>query len=1060
MAGRLYKDSRSVLAFARAAGQEVVTVLLLACDGRVEEVADVVAGAGGTVLRRYDPIGYLRAAVPLDSVESVVDSPAVHTASVMHTEDGAVRQPQMPDPGAESPLAEDRGQRLPRLVDPIASPYSALPDLAAQSWRDQHPTWDGRGVTVGIIDGFIDQLLPEFQTATTIDGAPVRKILDNVNPMDPAIDRGPEWITDWRRVTAVDGAFTVDGRRFNAPRDAEYELGHLDERLLYFGRKDLRRDGNPEGSSPLFAVLWDRAAGRVWVDTDQDDDFTDERELADYAERGDIGTFGDPHSATPIRESTMFSVKIRADRDAVAINIGGGAHGTGIAGATFGSRGEHGRYDGIAPGTQIVMMCPCPADARGTPATYLEALIAAMSDPRIDLVVYEWSYYTTVGYLPKDGGSIAAVVAQRLVEVYGKPLFVPASNRGWLNQINEEAAARGVIAVGGYQSQECYRINDGLLVSDSDNLHWASSHGPAGDGGMTPLLLAPSDLLSSQLGYETDRRGPHRLPTGYMIVGGTSTATPAAAAATALLISAAKQLGVPYDTDRLRRALCGSARYLDEVPAHTQGHGLIQVEAAWRLLTELAAVDPERAAGMRLDVEAAVRTAVSANLTTPHRGRGLFEREGWRAGDRRTSVIAVTRTAGPPEPLPVELSWLGNDGTFSCAKTATLPRGEQVEIAVEVAPPAPGVHSAVLVVKDPRDPLAEQRVLATVVVPDVSDLGAVPSVHAEVGYRMAWPGARYIEVPEGAAAIRFEGSDLAVSLPHGGSPLTGEVPEDRTDHGKCDKTWSRPVPGVWEACFIARPAWSERHRLVEEKTRKGNLLVELYGVQLSLAEPPTAPMAGRSQDIVLNLHNRFAGFTGVVRSRPLGTACTGRYQISGRRTRAHHIEVAPGSDLLLVDVRTDTEDADLDVYLYDCTAASPRLVKRQTGDPAGGPLFTENPAPGRWVAVVDAPDVSYEYLELSTNPVHGWLGVAEAAAERPAGARWSTTAHLWFGATAHQVHRQQAALLWVDSDDVQAQSSATKKKASAERVPLGWAALLFSDSGPRWIAGDRHRRCS
>lgn len=1085
MTGRLYKDSRSDLALAHAAEDELVTLLLAAVDGRSDEAADLVVGAGGSVLRRHDPIGYLRAVAPLDTIGAVVDHPSVQTASVVHAEGTTPPKPPMPDvgipiaPQKASPANDGTSRRMPRLTDPIASPYSPLPDLAAQDWRVKHPTWDGRGVTVGIIDGFIDQLLPEFQTATSIDGNPVRKILDNVNPMDPALDAGPEWVTRWQPVTAVDGSFTLDGQRYTTSRDGEFELGFLDERTMYFGRKDLRRDGNPEGSSPLFAVLWDRGAGRVWVDTDQDNDFADERELADYAERGDIGIFGELDWTTPVRESMMFSVKIHADRDAVAINVGGGSHGTGIAGATFGSRGERGRYDGIAPGARIVSVNAHPGDARSTSATHIEALIAAMSDPRIDLVVYEPSTAITRRYLPKDGASITAVVAQRLVQLYDKPLFVPAFNWAWLNQVSEESAAHGVIAVGGYQSQDCYRINDGLLVPDRDNLHWASSHGPAGDGGMVPLLLAPSSLLSSQLGYEPDRMGPHRLPNGYGIAGGTSTAAPSAAAATALLISAAKQEGIRYDTGQLRRVLCASARYLVDVPAHAQGHGLIQVDAAWQMLSELAASEPERATGLRLLIEAPVRTVVGSSLLVPHRGRGLFEREGWRVGEQRTVTIAVTRTSGGPGQLPVELSWLGNDGTFSCAETVILPRDEQVGVAVGVAPTTAGVHSAVLVVKDPSNPLAEQRVPATVVAAECDALTVAPTFACDVEYRVGRPGARFLAVPPGVAAIRFEGSDdLTVTPPHGGHLLPGERPEERAEHGRCEKIWSDPVPGVWEACFRDRSVsgHGERYRLIEGKLRAERLRVELYGVELSPAAPvtePVRPAAGRHQDIVWNLRNRFAAFNGGVRSRPLGTAHADRYQVAGRHPRVHRIEVAPGSDLLMVDVRADTDEVDLDVYLYDCTADRPLLVKKQTGHRTGGTLFVRDPAPGRWVVVVDAFEApggsaSYDYLDLVTNPVHGSLSVAETAAERPAGAQWSTTTHLWFGAVPN--HRAPAALITVDSDENQAQpvqtdqyewaSSAVGPKTTVKHVPLGWAALLFSTAGPRWITGDHNRRCS
>ena len=65
----------------------------------------------------------------------------------------------------------------------------------------------------------------------------------------------------------------------------------------------MNRDGNPEGSSRDFAILWDEATNDVWVDTDQDLSFTDETTLTDYALRPEFGVFGTDDPDTPLRES-------------------------------------------------------------------------------------------------------------------------------------------------------------------------------------------------------------------------------------------------------------------------------------------------------------------------------------------------------------------------------------------------------------------------------------------------------------------------------------------------------------------------------------------------------------------------------------------------------------------------------------------------------------------------------------------------------------------------------------------------------------------------------------
>ena len=59
---------------------------------------------------------------------------------------------------------------------------------------------------------------------------------------------------------------------------------------------------------------------------------------------------------------------------------------------------------------------------------------------------------------------------------------------------------------------------------------------------------------------------PYALPPGYSMMNGTSMASPQAAGAAALLVSAAKQTGVQYQPDQLRQALLVDARYLDSEP--------------------------------------------------------------------------------------------------------------------------------------------------------------------------------------------------------------------------------------------------------------------------------------------------------------------------------------------------------------------------------------------------------------------------------------------------------------------------------------------------------------
>ena len=180
---------------------------------------------------------------------------------------------------------------------------------------------------------------------------------------------------------------------------------------------------------------------------------------------------------------------------------------------------------------------------------------------------------------------------------------------------------------------ESYRINHGVVPAFADNLHVVGAGGPAGNGALKPDLLAPSNVLSSDVAFEPGGRveGLYELPPGYAIAGGTSTATPVAAGAVALLISAAKQTGTPYDAARLRRALLTTARPLAHIAPFDQGNGLLQVAAAWEALRRLAH-EPATAAPVAIAVQAPVRTALSDWLVPAHTGPGLYELGGWRVG--------------------------------------------------------------------------------------------------------------------------------------------------------------------------------------------------------------------------------------------------------------------------------------------------------------------------------------------------------------------------------------------------------------------------------------------
>ncbi len=61
-------------------------------------------------------------------------------------------------------------------------------------------------------------------------------------------------------------------------------------------------------------------------------------------------------------------------------------------------------------------------------------------------------------------------------------------------------------------------------------------------------------------------------------------ASPQAAGAGSLLVSAANQAGVQHQPAQVRQALNSTARFFTDFGAYEQGNGLIQVPDAWALL--------------------------------------------------------------------------------------------------------------------------------------------------------------------------------------------------------------------------------------------------------------------------------------------------------------------------------------------------------------------------------------------------------------------------------------------------------------------------------------------
>ncbi len=106
---------------------------------------------------------------------------------------------------------------------------------------------------------------------------------------------------------------------------------------------------------------------------------------------------------------------------------------------------------------------------------------------------------------------------------------------------------------------------------------------------------------------------------------GTSMASPQAAGASALLLSAAKQADIDLPPAKLRTALTSTADHIKGVQAYEEGAGLINIPDAWRSIRKGATAH-------EYSVKAPVDTAIDQFLKTPGHGTGLYDRGGRTEG--------------------------------------------------------------------------------------------------------------------------------------------------------------------------------------------------------------------------------------------------------------------------------------------------------------------------------------------------------------------------------------------------------------------------------------------
>jgi subtilisin family serine protease len=618
---------------------------------------------------------------PSTAVKPSVDPAVKDRPDVVVRPDTAITPPPEPARMAPPSIAASR--------DLLALAATGVPEL-----RRAHPTYDGRGVLIGIMDSGIDADVPGLLATST--GQPKlldlrdfsgegRVALSPVRGAGDTLEVGGRRLAGYGRVAALGAS----GPHW-AGTIAELPLG---ERPA----SDLNGDGD---DADTLAVVVTRASDG-WVllaDTDGDGTLADEKPVRDYLAARE--TFGWRTAGRPAPIAVAVNVADSAGAPVLDLYFDTSAHGTHVAGIAAGNDiyGET-ALDGVAPGAQLLGL-KISNNAQGG-ISMTGSMVRAMdyairfAEARRMPLVLNMSF--GVGNQIEGRARIDALVDSILAEHPDVIFTVSAGNDGpGLTTLGFPASAERVITVGASFPQ----IFAGVPGDPAaDPVAFFSARGGE---------LGKPDFVTPGVAYST----VPRWNSGDEVKGGTSMASPHAAGLAALLVSGMLQEKLPIRPRAVRQALMVTARptkgdtYLDG------GTGVAQVGPALEWLR----------AGR--DVPAVSVRADGSGVDAAFRPRGLASR-----GDtvqaftiRRPAgagrAVYTLRTDAPWLRAPARVTLTGTSGRVSLRYRADLLREPGVYVGVVSGWGADTTAGPAF------------RLVNTVVVPHGGSVAAAPAVLA------------------------------------------------------------------------------------------------------------------------------------------------------------------------------------------------------------------------------------------------------------------------------------------------------------------------------------------
>jgi subtilisin family serine protease len=553
---------------------------------------------------------------------------------------------------------DQQPQPLLPAAEAFARELMPLRSTGVDRFLRLHPTYDGRGVVIAVLDGGIDPGIPGLRTTSTGE----RKILDlrdfsgeGIIALQPLVPRGDSalvaghWVRGFGRVLALNAAGPYFGGALQ-----ELALGQLPAADV---------NGNGSGTDTLPLVVTRASDGWVVLsDAEGDGSLANDRPVHDFQLAKEF--FGWNPPGRPPRVNFAASLTDSAGAPRLDVYFDGYSHGSHVAGIAAGNDlyGVTG-FDGVAPGAQLLGLKIARDAQEGVSVT--GAIVRAMDYAIRFAAARRRPLVINLSFGLANAPGVEARIDQLVDSILaGHPevvMCVSAGNDGpGLGTVSSPASAERVIAVGA-------TLAGGFRPPGATGLdplmYFSSRGGPMAK----PDLVAPGVAYSSVPGFDVRNE----------VKQGTSMASPHVAGLVALLLSGLSETGRPYSAALIRQALTATARPSGPHRFLEEGAGLPDVAAAFHWLETR-----EETAEVRAQ-------ALGGKATAAYRETGLRS-----PGDTIQEFQLIPPAGAPPATLRLrsDAPWLASPLAVSVAQPLTT---VAVRYRAELLR-APGVYSAVV----------------------------------------------------------------------------------------------------------------------------------------------------------------------------------------------------------------------------------------------------------------------------------------------------------------------------------------------------------------------------